>query len=246
MMDAYRSILWQEFILFKRKFWSITAGAMVSPILYLIAFGWGVGGNIKVEGKSYILFIIPGIIALNTMMISFNRIATSMNISRMYDKTFEEFMAAPIKVSVYALGKITAGALRGMYSGTLIIFLSILFRTGFAVTPYFILIMLLNCFVFSALGFTAGVIIDSHQDISKFTNFVITPMSFLCGTFFPVDKMPVFIKQFIWILPLTHTSSALRNCGSEGLMDMLIHILILILYFITFFIIGIKYCMKAE
>lgn len=244
-MSTFTSILWQEYVLFKRKFWTITLASMVSPILYLIAFGWGLGGGLTVEGQSYINFVIPGIIALTTMTVSFSNTSSSINISRIFYKTFEAFMIAPITVASYSLGKIVAGALMGMYSALLIIVLSLIFKTGISISPYFILIVTLNCLVFSAIGFTSGIFIKSHKDMSKFSSFIITPMSFLCGTFFSLDKMPGAIKSIIWMLPLTHTSLGLRSKGDD-LMSMILHPVILIIYFILIFAIGIKGCKSAE
>lgn len=244
-MEALQGILWQEYVIFKRKFWSTTIGAMVSPILYLVAFGWGLGSDMQVQGRSYMSFVIPGIIAMNTMSVSFSNIANSINISRMYHKTFEEFMVAPVNMTVYALGKIIAGAFYGAYSAFLLISIVSIFGSGLAITPYFIMIALLNCFVFSAGGFLAGLMINSHADMAKFSNFVITPMSFLCGTFFPVDKMPAGIKHFINILPLTHTSIALRSVG-EDMQNMLLHAVVLLSYFVVLFIAGAKYCKNVE
>ncbi len=241
----FMTILWQEYVLFKGKFWSITTGSMIAPVLYLIVFGWGLGSGIKVGGGSYINFVIPGIIALTTMTLSFSTVANDINIARTYTKTFEEFMVAPVSMLVYAAGKITAGALRGLYSAFIIILLAVVFRAGLRLDLYFIMITILNCFVFSALGLTAGLIIDSHGDMAKFSNFVITPMSFLCGTFFPLDKMPVGLKEVIWILPLTQTSLALRSQG-ESNFQMFLHPAILAIYLITFIIIGVKLCKKAE
>ena len=232
-------------MLFKNKFWSITTGLMIAPMLYLIAFGWGIGNSMTIDGVSYLSFVIPGIIAMSTMTISFGTVANGINISRTYDKTFEEFMTAPINMVSYTIGKIIASALRGMYSAALIISLSLLFRGNVNIDIYFIFIIILNCLVFSALGFMIGMIIDSHADMSKFSNFIITPMSFLCGTFFPLDKMPFLIKDVIWILPLTQTSIALRR-NSELFLNPWIHPLILVLYFVILLIIGIKLCTKAE
>ena len=241
----FAAILWQEYIIFKRKFFSVTTGSMIAPVLYLIAFGWGLGSGVKVDGVNYINFVIPGIIAMSSMTMSFSNIANNINISRIYDKTFEEFMIAPVNMLIFTAAKITAGALRGMYSALIIILLSLLFNTGLAISPYFILMIILNCLVFSALGFTAGIVIDSHADMGKFTNFIITPMSFLCGTFFPLDRMPVVLKQFIWLLPLTHTSLGLRSRGEDAL-NMLIHPVILLVYLVVLLVLGIKVCKKAE
>lgn len=239
------AIMWQEYIYFKRKFWSITLGSMISPVLYLIAFGWGLGGGMHVGGGNYIDFVIPGIVALTTMTVSFSTIGNSINISRLYEKTFEEFMVAPLNMWVYATGKIIAGALRGLYSGWLIILLAFVFKTEIYVHTYFILIMSLNCLTFSAIGFTAGILIKSHADMAKFSNFIITPMAFLCGTFFPLAKMSFVLKNLIWLLPLTQTSLGLRSRG-ENIWAMTIHPLILVLYFLTISMIGVRYCKKAE
>lgn len=244
-MSTFISILWQEYVLFKRKFFTITLAAMVSPILYLIAFGWGVGKGLTIEGQTYINFVIPGIIALTTMTVSFSNTSSSINISRIFYKTFEAFMIAPITVEAYSLGKIVAGALMGMYSAFLIIVLSLIFNTGLHINMYFIIIVMLNCLVFSAIGFTAGIFIKSHKDMGKFSSFIITPMSFLCGTFFPLEKMPTIIRDIIWLLPLTHTSLALRSNG-ENLKDMIIHVVILLIYFFLIFAIGSKKCKTAE
>ncbi|MEL7564898.1 MAG: ABC transporter permease [Dehalobacterium sp.] len=239
------TILWQDYVLFKRNLWSITTGAAIGPVLYLIVFGWGLGSEINVGGSSYINFVIPGIIALTTMTLSFSNIANDINIARIYSKSFDELMIAPVKIFVYATAKITAGALRGLYSAIIIMILSIVSQAGLVINWYFILITVLNCYVFSALGFAVGLIIESHRDMSKFTNFIITPMSFLCGTFFPLDKMPFGIKEFIWFLPLTQTSLALRSQG-ENIVNMVLHPVILLLYFVIFLAIGIRVCSKAE
>lgn len=241
----FKTILWQDYVLFKARFWGTTTGTMIAPILYLVAFGWGLGGGMQVGGTSYINFVIPGIIALTTMTVSFSTIANDINIGRIYTKTFEEFMIAPVSMFVYSAAKITTGALRGIYSAFIIILLVVVFQAGLEIDLYFVLITILNCFVFSAFGFSVGLIIDSHADMSKFSNFIITPMSFLCGTFFPLDKMPMGIKEFIWVLPLTHTSLALRSSG-EALFTKLLHPLILVIYFVIFLLVGMRVCKKAE
>jgi ABC-2 type transporter. len=81
--------------------------------------------------------------------------------------------------------------------------------------------------------------------MGKFTSFIITPMAFLCGTFFPLEKMPFILKNFIWLLPLTHTSLGLRSNG-EDFSSMLIHPGILLLYFLVAAVTGVRFCIKAE
>jgi ABC-type multidrug transport system permease subunit len=238
------AVLWHEWTLFKKRFWNITISNIVSPMLYLVAFGWGLG-NLTVEGMSYIDFIIPGIIAMTTMSACFNEIAFNINIARFYDKTFEEYMSAPIRVRSYALGKIISSSLYGFYIAMLIVLLTAIAGKAPQLTPWFFFIVLLNCLVFSAIGFAVGVSIQSHSDIGKFSNFIITPMSFLCGTFFSLEKMPVVLNKLIMALPLSQTTTALRGV-SESMGERLIHVLILCAYFCALLWFGIRKCRKLE
>lgn len=244
-MMGLQGILWQEFCVFRRKIVGTTLGFLVSPILYLVAFGWGMGSNVEVAGVSYMAYIIPGIIGMNTMMTSFSNTANTINISRIFYKTFEDYMISPINMTVYALGKIIAGACYGIYSATLIMVMVLIFTSDLVITPYFILVALLNCFVFAALGFLMGLLVNSHSDMAKFTSFVITPMSFLCGTFFPIDKMPEVLKWLIYLLPLTHTTLALRSTG-ESIAQMMLHVGVLLAYLVVLFIVGARRCKRAE
>ncbi len=237
------TVLWYELLIFKKKFWTITSGAMISPVLYLIAFGWGLGDGITAGGMNYMDFVIPGIIAMSTMTVSFGAVGNDINISRIYYKTYEEFITAPVHMWEYSVGKIIAGALRGMYSAVLMILISLIFKSSISISPYFLMMAFLNALVFAALGFMIGMIINSHMEMNKFSSFIITPMSFLCGTFFPVDKMPGVLKTIVYYLPLTQATTAMRSAGTE---NMLMPPLILTGYLIIFIFFGIRLCSKAE
>ena len=240
----FSSILWKEWMVFKSKFISTTLGAVVGPLLYLVAFGWGLGGAVTVEGISYTAFVIPGIVALNAMTTSYSVVANDINLSRIYAKTFEAVMIAPIQMSVFALARVTASALRGLYSAALILLVSFLFQVKLKLDWYFVLVLTLNCYVFSAIGFIAGILIDSHADMAKVSNFVITPMSFLCGTFFPLEKFPAFLRIVFELLPLTQAVRGLRDGLSAS--GSLMVPLILCGYLAVLLPVAIKLCKRAE
>lgn len=65
---------------------------MITPFLYIFAFGIGLGRNVSVDGGSYLSFLIPGMVALNSMNISFNTIAAPLNMSRIYHHTLETYL----------------------------------------------------------------------------------------------------------------------------------------------------------
>ena len=69
------TVFWRDWIVLKRRLTKFILSRMVAPMLYLVAFGWGLGRSIQVSsGNSYIDFLVPGILALNSMNISFNSI----------------------------------------------------------------------------------------------------------------------------------------------------------------------------
>jgi ABC-type multidrug transport system permease subunit len=211
IMAQFSSILWKEWILFKAKIADISASALVGPLLYLIAFGWGLGNSVSIGGVSYTAFVIPGIIAMNGMTQGFSVIANDINMARIYQKTFETVMISPISMPVFTFARVTANVLRCLYSAVLIIAASTLFNSGIRLNWYFLTLLALNSAVFSTMGFIAGLLIDTHAGIAKVSNFVITPMSFLCGTFFPLERFPPLLRKLIEILPLTQTVRGMRG-----------------------------------
>jgi len=64
----------------------IVSAQVVTPILYLITFGWGIGSNFSLDGMPYLFYIIPGIIGMNTMRASYSYIATRVSVARLHER----------------------------------------------------------------------------------------------------------------------------------------------------------------
>jgi ABC-type polysaccharide/polyol phosphate export permease len=240
----FSAIIGKEWILFKNRWISITASALVGPLLYLTAFGWGLKGAITVNGADYVSFLIPGIIAMNAMTNGFGIIANDINLARNYMKTFEAVMISPVQMSLYTLARVTANTLRSLYGSALIIAASLCFHASPAIDGYFIAVLILNCYVFSFLGFIAGILITSHPDMAKVSSFVITPMSFLCGTFFPLEKFPPPLRAVFQALPLTQAVRGLRmGFAAPG---SFVPPLILVAYIAVLCPLAIRLCARSE
>lgn len=218
---------------------------MVAPLLYLLAFGWGLGKTVSLDGVAYIDFLVPGVVALSTMNVSFNAVATPTSIARLYDKTLEEYLVAPITMLSFTMGKIIAGALRGLYAAAIILMVAFLFGANFQLNFLFFCLLLLNCLVFSSLGFLVALKIKSHPDMARFNSFVITPMIFICGTFFSLDQVPVILKSIINVLPLTPASQGLRAIALGNVIPWWAPT-VQLLYLIVLVILGLRICNKVE
>lgn len=209
-MKGFLATYLREVLLLKKRLLRILISFSVNPLLYIFAFGIGLGKNITIGGKSYLEFLIPGLISATSMMQAF-AINIEINISRFYLKIFEEFQSSPISYFSYALGEILSGVTRAFLAIFIILGISFLSGIKFYLNFYFFLTIFLNAFVFASLGLASAMIVKSHADQALITNFVITPMMFLGGTFFPTENLPFFIKPLIEILPLTITSHTLRG-----------------------------------
>lgn len=224
-IDFY-TVFWREMVVFRRTFVKFFASRLVSPLLYLVAFGWGLGRGLKMDGGNYLEFVVPGIVALSAMNTSFNAVGVSLNMSRLYHKTLEEYSVAPISAGSFVLGKVLAGTVRGLVASLIILGLAFLFGAHLAVNGWFLLVVFLTCFLFAALGVVAAMTINSHEDMANFSTFVILPMSFLCGTFFSPDRLPKAVSYIIEVLPLTHASYVLRALArGEGLLSISLAVL---------------------
>lgn len=229
------TVFWRDWVVLKHRMIKFILSRMVAPILYMVAFGWGLGRSINTGTGSYLDFLVPGILALNSMNIAFNSL-TPVHAERIYHKSLEEYLVSPIRPIAFVAGKILAAVLRGMISSAIIVVLAYLFGAKFAITPLFIIILIINCIIFAEIGFSAAMTVQTFEDMARFNTYILLPMSFLCGTFFSTDKLPLLLHYFIEALPLTHTSTLLRAITHNQEISILA-IGILCLYMIVLFII---------
>ena len=243
LMDIW-TVFWRDWVVLKRRMTKFILSRMVAPMLYLTAFGWGLGRSIQVTGGSYIDFLVPGILALNSMNISFNSI-TPVHAERIYHKSLEEYLIAPICPYAFVIGKVLAAVLRGLISSAIILVLAFLFGAHFTVTPLFIGVLILNCIVFAEIGFFAAMKIGSYEEMGQVNTYILLPMSFLCGTFFSTHVLPTAVRWFIELLPLTHTSYLLRGIGS-GETIAPASVLVLLLYAVLGFLLNSRAMLRLK
>jgi ABC-type multidrug transport system permease subunit len=208
-MNGFTAVYLREMLILKRRIKRQLAGMAVSPLLYLIAFGYAMGREMSFGDHSYLEFLIPGLAAMTSMTQSFG-IAQDINVARFYWYIFEEFQAAPISNIAYVTGEVLAGMTRAFLGIFVILILALPFGVVLHYGPLFWVALLLNSFVFASLAVALAMRVRSHADQSLLTSFVITPMVFLGGTFFPMEKLPLWAQKILATLPLTHCSEAVR------------------------------------
>lgn len=207
--DTYRVALSDLYYL-KRNLPILMLTSLVTPVLYLVAFGYGLGNGLTMEGVSYMAFMIPGVVALTTVTSSFTTVANKLMVQKRFYESFDEMLLCPISKTSMILGKSILGIIKSMMCGSLMLLLGFFLADDLQITPLLIICMLISCTVFSMLGVAAGMIVQDLPRMNLFNSFVILPMTFLCGTMFSLDALPDAAKNVISALPLTQTSNCLR------------------------------------
>jgi ABC-2 type transport system permease protein len=207
--DVY-SVLWVDLRNMRRHWKSTVATSLVLPLLYLIAFGYGLGQGVSLDGVSYLAFVIPGIVSLTAFSISFNGAASKLQVDKFFYKSFDELLMSPVSSYAIIVGKASIGVIRGLISALTIYAVGLILVPTLLLSPLFFLMLLLSCFAFALFGVLVALVVNTHQGMSTFSTLVILPMTFLCGTFFSLSQLPDAVKGALYFLPLTHSSVLLR------------------------------------
>ena len=178
-MHGWLPVFLRELKIMRRRFWRMLASMAVSPLLYLIAFGYALGGD-QGDGQAYLAFLVPGLVAMSSMTQAWG-IATDINVARFYWHVFEEFQAAPISNPAYVLGEVLAGVARALLGVLVILGLGLAVGVEVDLGPCFWLAVGLNSFTFASLAVAMAMLVKSHADQGMLSSFIITPMAFLGG-----------------------------------------------------------------
>ncbi|MDB1125143.1 ABC transporter permease [Vibrio algarum] len=210
MLDGVTGIYYREVTVLKKKIVRILLAAAVPPFLYLMAFGFGVGKGTTVDGIDYLTFLLPGLLAMSSMNYSYN-IASEINISRFYLKIFEEYLLAPNQRWQIIVGEVLYGMTKGMIPVLIVAIYSLACGISLHFSIFFVLALFLHLIAFALIGLIVALKMKNHRDQATMNAFIITPMMFLSGTFFPVDQMPFIIQAVAAISPLTYSADLIRS-----------------------------------
>lgn len=234
--DSFR-VAWIDVRYISHNLPVVLVTSLVAPMLYLFAFGYGLGQGLTVDGRDYLSFMIPGIIAMTTLTACFNTVATKVMLQRTYYQSFDELFLCSMSPMAIILGKTYAGAIRGLISCTVLFSLGLVLAPDLVFSVGGVLMIVFSCMMYGLLGVVSGLLANSHLTLNLFTSLVILPMTFLCGTIFSLDNVGGAIQAAIGLLPLTHTTECIR-AALLGDPFPWISLLILLVWCTAFFLIS--------
>jgi ABC-2 type transport system permease protein len=189
--------------------------SIVSPVLstslYFIVFGAAIGSRIpEVGGVSYGAFIVPGLIMLSLLTQSVSNAAFGIYFPR-FVGTIYELLSAPVSTLEIVLAYVGAAASKSIILGLVILATATLFVPLRVEHPVWMLIFLvLTAVTFSLLGFIIGIWADNFEKLQVVPMLVITPLTFLGGSFYSIDMLPPLWQKVALLNPVVYLVSGFR------------------------------------
>lgn len=187
------------------------------PILYLLAFGYGLGSMLKtvqfngVE-VTYRQFVYAGIVAQAVLFQSFFDAAYGSFIRMYYQKIFKAMATTPITLSEVLWGEILWDASRATFGSSAVLLVGVASGNFSATGALSALpVCFLGALVFSGMGLLTAALATSIESINYPQYLLVFPMFLFCGVYFPLEQLPEWTRLLVWLLPLTPLSQAIRG-----------------------------------
>ena len=183
----------------------------ISAILFIYIFGQVVGQNIlPINGISYIVFVLPGVLMMNVLTSSFSHTSSSLYFHR-FMRRVEEFLVAPLSYLEMIVGYVVGGIVRGLVVGIGILIIGLFFgATEINNLGLFIFYILAVSIIFSLIGILVGLWSQGFEQFNMINVFLIMPLSFLGGVFNSVTMLPEVMQTVIKFNPFFYFIDGIR------------------------------------
>ena len=214
LVTRHRPLLWltAREVLRVFKLWTQTIVApVIASFLFILVFGLSLGGRIKqIDGFSYDVFIVPGLITMAMVQAAYANNSSSVFQAR-FDRYLHDVLAAPMRSWEVNLGLSLGGAVRALAIGVSLFVLSLLVVDVPINAPGVLLIaVVLALILFSSLGVVVGIYAETFDHHTFVNNIVILPLTFLGGVFYSVSRLPSPWQEISHANPIFYLVSAVR------------------------------------
>jgi len=208
---AIRAIYLYEMARTGRTLLQSIVAPVVTTSLYFIVFGAAIGTRIaEIEGVAYGAFIVPGLVMLTLLTQSVSNASFGIFMPR-FTGTFYEILSAPVSALEIVVGYVGAAATKSVVLGVIILATASLFVPLRIAHPGWMLaFLLLTAVTFSLLGFIIGVWAEGFEQLQFVPLLVITPLTFLGGTFYSIDVLPPAWQTVTLFNPVVYLVSGFR------------------------------------
>tara|TARA_B100000700_G_scaffold273684_1_gene318213 strand:+ start:1868 stop:2680 length:813 start_codon:yes stop_codon:yes gene_type:complete len=238
------------------RFFVVWAQTLLSPLisslLFLSVLSLALGNDRgNVLGYSFISFLAPGLIVMSLIGQSFSHSVSSFMISKMQGNIVD-MLYAPLSAIEVTFAIILAAVTRSLIIAIIsIAVFSIIIDLSFYNIFMIFIFGFLSSFILGSLGFITGLWAEKFDHTATITNFVITPLSFLSGVFYSIDKLPAFFKTISLINPFFYMIDGFRygflgsSDGSIKFGLIYLSVISLVTWFVAFYLFKKGYKIKS-
>ena len=198
-----------------RTFWkSTTFSSVLEPVVYLLAFGLGLGATVvdRVDGLSYVQFVGTGMVATAVIFSSVFPAMFGTFVKERFQRTYDAILAAPVDVEELVTAEMLWISLRAGVYGCFPLIVSMIFgldpAPGMLLVPIFCFITALG---FSGFGVAVAASVAKIDQFNYVTTLFVTPLFLVAGTFFPIDQLPLGVRIASQLNPLHHLVELVRH-----------------------------------
>ena len=185
---------------------------LITSALYIAIFGFTLEQRIsEIQGVPYTLFILPGLIMMNTLTNATANSSSSMLQMKLLQQ-LPDLLTAPLSGLEISLAYIIGGTVRGMVNGILVLILGMLLIGMPVKDPLGTMIFIfLVSWAFSSMGLLLGQLSESWDQLAMMQNFFLTPLSFLGGIFYSITMLPEWAQTLSYINPIYYMINGIRH-----------------------------------
>ncbi|MGZ3722211.1 MAG: ABC transporter permease, partial [Bdellovibrionales bacterium] len=208
---AIRAIYSFEMARFFRTIMQSLLAPVVSTSLYFIVFGSAIGGRMTdIDGITYGAFIVPGLTMLSVLGQSVSNASFGIYMPRFVGTIFE-ILSAPISAIEIVIGYVGAAATKSIIVGAVILITARCFVSFSVAHPlWMIAFLVLTSVTFSLFGFIVGIWADGFEKLQIIPLMIITPLTFLGGSFYSISMLPPFWQKVTLLNPVVYLVSGFR------------------------------------
>jgi len=187
------------------------ASPVISTSLYFVVFGSAIGSRmVAIDGISYGAFIIPGLIMLSLLNESISNASFGIYMPK-YSGTIYEVLSAPLSYVEIVIGYVGAAATKSVMLGLIMLVTARLFIPFEIVHPvWMVTFLVLTAVTFSLFGFIIGIWADGFEKLQIIPMMIVTPLTFLGGSFYSIDMLPPFWQKVTLFNPVVYLVSGFR------------------------------------
>jgi lipooligosaccharide transport system permease protein len=214
---AVRCVWLRYFAVFRKSLKYAVVTTFFEPLLYLFAFGFGLGpmiGTVDVLGvsMSYRQFIFAGIVAQTIMFQGFFEAAFGAFIRMYYQRVFQAIAVTQITLAEVLWAELIWDASKATFAASAVLVIGTITgdfnRTGALLA---VPVAFLGGLLFAGLGLLVAAKSKTIEEINYPQYLLIFPMFLFCGVFFPLSNLPIYLQWVAWVLPLTSVVSLIRT-----------------------------------